>query len=454
MPFRDLFARAARGSLLVLLAAVLPAPAQQGVLVDGVGPINQSMGGAAVAAPIDSAGTLYWNPAGISGLQHTEMEFGLGLLLPQSHLASGVNTSRLLPFLPGIQVSGSDRSDSGFTPLPTLGLVYQPEDSPFTYGLGVFAVAGFSVNYPADRGNPILSPPPLAGTGVGALFASYQVLQVAPTVSCRLIGPSDEVASAWCRSLSIGFAPTADLALLSADPGLFSPVDASTTTGIPFYPPATHTSSTWGLGFQTGVYWTTDAGWNFGASLKSPQWFAPFRYDSVDYLGEPQTTKFHLDLPLIASLGASWTALPRTVIALDLRYIDYHNTNGFNSSGYGAGGAVTGLGWDSVFVAALGAQYQLTDALSLRAGYTYNSNPIPDQNAFFNIGAPLVLEHTVAVGASYQVSQSLLLSLSYAHSFANTVTGPYVTPLGPLPGTYVQSTSSADFIQLGATLKF
>jgi long-chain fatty acid transport protein len=442
MPFRDLFARAARGSLLVLLAAVLPAPAQQGVLVDGVGPINQSMGGAAVAAPIDSAGALYWNPAGISGLQHTEMEFGLGLLLPQSRLASGVNTA-LLPFLPAIQVSGSDRSDPGFSALPSLGLVYQPEDSPFTYGLGVFAIGGFSVNYPADHSNPILSPPPLAGTGIGPLYTSYQVLQVVPTLSCQIT-----------QSLSFGFAPTADLAVLSADPGLFSPADASTSTGIPFYPPATHTRSAWGLGFQTGVYWTTDAGWNFGASLKSPQWFEPFRYNSVDSQGEPQTTKFHIDLPLIASLGASCTALPRTVIALDLRYIDYRNTNGFNSSGFGAGGAVSGLGWDSVFVAALGVQYKLTDALSLRAGYTYNTNPIPDQQAFFNIGAPLVLEHTVAVGASYQVSKSLLLSVAYAHSFANSITGPYVTPFGPLPGTYVQSTSSADFIQLGATLQF
>jgi long-chain fatty acid transport protein len=129
MPFRRLFAPGAGGSLLVLLAAALPAAAQQGAVVDGVGPINQSMGGAAVAAPLDASGALHWNPATIGGLHRSEMEFGLGLLLPQARLASGFNTGALLPFLPAASRSGSDRSDSGFFPLPTLGLVYQPEDS-------------------------------------------------------------------------------------------------------------------------------------------------------------------------------------------------------------------------------------------------------------------------------------------------------------------------------------
>jgi hypothetical protein len=36
--------------------------------------------------------------------------------------------------------------------LPTLGLVYRPEDAPVTFGLGVFAVAGFRIDYPGKRG--------------------------------------------------------------------------------------------------------------------------------------------------------------------------------------------------------------------------------------------------------------------------------------------------------------
>ena len=77
--------RFGRRGILVAFATLLfmtlgrePARAQFGMAVSGVGPINRSMGGAAVAAPIDSAGAIYWNPATISGLGRSEMEFGTG----------------------------------------------------------------------------------------------------------------------------------------------------------------------------------------------------------------------------------------------------------------------------------------------------------------------------------------------------------------------------------------
>src|SRR6266478_4809911 len=55
--------------LAVLVGSVAigttPARAQFGLAISGVGPINRSMGGAATAAPLDSAGAIYWNPATI-----------------------------------------------------------------------------------------------------------------------------------------------------------------------------------------------------------------------------------------------------------------------------------------------------------------------------------------------------------------------------------------------------
>ena len=56
---------------IALLFAMTPSAvhAQFGVAISGVGPINRSMGGAAVAAPLDSAGALYWNPATIGALE-------------------------------------------------------------------------------------------------------------------------------------------------------------------------------------------------------------------------------------------------------------------------------------------------------------------------------------------------------------------------------------------------
>ena len=44
----------------------------------GVGPINHSLAGTAIALPRDSAGAIYWNPATISFLEHSEFQLGLG----------------------------------------------------------------------------------------------------------------------------------------------------------------------------------------------------------------------------------------------------------------------------------------------------------------------------------------------------------------------------------------
>jgi long-chain fatty acid transport protein len=247
-----LLSRVSALTSLVFLIATAPTFAQQGVFISGVGPINQSMGTAATAAPIDASGALNWNPASIGGLGHSEMEFGLGLIDPQTILSSSLSTAALIPTLPPSTIAGADRSDSGFFTLPTLGLVYQPEESPWTFGLGVFAVAGFAVNYPADPANPILNPTPPNGIGLGALSSTFQVLQMAPTVSCLLTD-----------NLSVGVAPTVDLATLLVDPNVFVTPNNAGQSPFPAYPAATHSRTAWGLGFQAGLYYTTEAGWNF-----------------------------------------------------------------------------------------------------------------------------------------------------------------------------------------------
>jgi long-chain fatty acid transport protein len=96
----------------------------------------------------------------------------------------------------------------------------------------------------------------------------------------------------------------------------------------------------------------------------------------------------------------------------------------------------------------------LTNALTLRMGYTYNMNPIPDSRTAFNVASPTILEHTVYAGFSYNVTECFMLSLAYAHGFENTVQGPYITPLGTLPGASIKSDVWADTVMIGATVKF
>jgi long-chain fatty acid transport protein len=441
---RRLFSLLTPAALTVLtaLASSAAARAQHGIVLSGAGPVNRGMGGAATA-PLDASGTLYWNPAAIRGLPGSEMDVGVELLYPQSRLASAVAPGALGPGVPPAALAGSDRSDSGVIPVPTLALVYRPEESSWSYGLGLFTAGGFSTNYPASLTNPLLTPQPPRGIGLGVVGAELQVLQLMPTAAYQLTD-----------RLAVGFAPTVDLAHLTAKPALLVPPDDANGDGFPTYPDATQTRYHWGLGFQAGLYYATEGGWHFGASLKSPQWFETFRYQAVDELGRPRAVKVRFDYPLVASVGAAYTGLQDWTFAVDLRYVDYRNTKGFSQTGFDTTGAVRGLGWDSVFVVAAGAQYQLTEALALRLGYSFNNNPIDDALTSFNVASPVILEHTLYAGASYAVTKALVVSVAYAHAFQNAVRGPIVGPLGPIPGTSVQSTVSADTLIAGASVKF
>jgi long-chain fatty acid transport protein len=416
-------------SLLVLISAALPARAQMGILLTGAGPVNRSMGGATVGAPIDASGTLYWNPGAMSALPSSSMDFGVELLAPQTRLSSSIMGFG----------SGSDRGDDGVFAIPSMALVYKPDDSAFTYGLGVFTIGGFGTNYPGSTTNPILTPQvplPKMG-GLGSIYSDLAVLQLTPNISYQVTD-----------RLSIGGGPTLTMASLAADPLFLT----APTNGI--YPAGTHNQLNWGGGFQVGAYYKLDDGWSVGASVKSPQWMDSFHFDTVNVLGVPHEAAFRFNIPMIVSLGVGYTGFDRWTLAADVRYVDYHNADGFDQGGFTSTGAVAGLGWRSIFALSLGAQYQMTDHFSVRMGYSYNQDPISDSQTSFNVASSTILEHAIYCGFSYQVSDALSLSLAYAHAFQNSISGPLVTPAGAVPGSSVGLTTSADLLVLGLTVKF
>ena len=426
------------GSAVFLLIGVFAgnsAVAQEGLLLSGVGPINRAMGGASTAAPIDANGALYWNPATIAGLPQNELEFGVELLYPQMDLGSSVA---------GGALSGSSGSNSGLFAIPTIGFVFHPQDRPWTFGLGVFGVGGFGTNYAGSPTNPILTAPPPNGLGLGPLYSKLQLIQIVPTVAYQLT-----------ENLSVGISPTVTLADLSLSPLFLASPDDANGNLFPNYPSGTYGRTTWGLGVQAGLYLTTENCWNFGVSVKSPQWMQNFRWNGADENGNPRSLKTHFDLPLIVSLGTSYTGFERLLLSADVRYYAYGISQGFNTTGFDNTGAVTGLGWNSIFTVALGAQYQATDRLALRMGYVWNQNPIPNQNSIYNVVSPNILMNTISAGFTYRITSAWDASFAYLHAFENSGSGPIVLPgVGAIPGSSVTNTVSADAFIGGLTVRF
>jgi long-chain fatty acid transport protein len=401
------------------------------------------MGGASTANPIDSLGAAFWNPATLSGLPHNEVTFGVELLIAHTDVFSSIPANLFGPGIPPVPVSGSTHSDTGTMVVPNIGVAHRLADTDLTLGLGVISAAGFGVNYSSSFTNPALTPPPPVGLGLGNIYTNLQVFQIVPSASWQMTD-----------RLSIGVSPIVNVANLRANPLILAAPDDANGDTFFTYRDATHNYNQWGAGFQVGLYWTGPACWNFGVSFKSPQWFETFRFNTVDEAGLPREDKIRFDLPWIGSVGVSYTGFERWTFAGDVRYIDYRNAEGFDDAGFNPDGSVRGLGWDSQIVVSTGVQYQVSDRFSVRMGYSYNNNPQDEAVAFFNVGAPTILEHTIAAGASWSLTECLLLSVAYLHAFDSEVEGPIVTPFGTAPGTLVRSRVSADAFVMGMTVRY
>jgi len=414
---------------LLCVTGIVTTVSGQGIMFSALGPVNRGMAGASVAAPVDAIGSLHWNPAAISGLGSSELSAGLELILPN------IDATSFSP-APGLGGAGTTGAEPGVIPSPSVGWVHQSLTNPrLTYGLGIYSIAGFQTNYPSDPGNPVLNP-----ALFGRVFTSAEFLQIVPTMSYAV-----------SERLSIGFAPTLTMGRIEVSPFVLAPP-------VPPVPGAPYSSGQgnrwhWGGGAQLGLYYIADNCWHLGASIKSPQWFEKFRFHSENPDGTPRVVSTELELPMIISVGAAYSGYENLILAMDVRYFGYEDTKLFgDAAAFAANGQLLGLGWNDVFSVALGAQYRLNDCTYVRAGYSYNTNPVGSANAGINVATPLIYEHVVNFGMSRQITDCVALNLSFTHAVDNTVSGPLVTPVGVLGG--ISHSLSVYTVAMGATVRY
>ncbi len=330
------------------------------------------MAGASTAAPVDF-GSSYWNPAAISGLEDQEFLLGSGLILPSIHLESSLKQGAIVGSYPATARYGLTRSDTGVSAAPAVGMSFRlSDDSPWTFGIGLFGLGGGNVNFPGSSTNPVLSPrnPPKT-FGLGPIYANIALLSINPMASVK-------IADGW----SVGGGPVISTGTVSFAPAFFAP-GSKDAYGTAYFPNATNARPFWGGGFQLGTLYELSEAWNLGFSYKSPVWQERWDYNAATANVSQSRIGLQATVPAIYSWGVAYKAIPKTLIDVDLRYFDYTNTRLF-----GTPTADGGLGWRSIMAVALGAQYAATDKLTLRGGYLYNMNPIKGTNTLFNVQAP------------------------------------------------------------------
>ena len=398
-------------SLLVLALLAAPAFAGNGHNLHGVGAVNSSMGGVGVALPIDTIGGLLLNPALVTEMDGSRFAFSAEYNQAKNAVESTVTT-------PFGQFSGRTDEAGDRAVIPAFGFTHHTRGDKIAFGVGFLGLAGFGADYPQDSTNPILSPQP---NGFGRVYSNYQLLKIPNVVAFKV---SD--------SLSFGVSLNAAYATLTTNPAGFASPDCSGPMG-PCYVPSVNADSSWGYGAGVGLYYKFSPTWALGASYNTKTKFQEFAWHSTHAnpalanFGTNRNVHLQLDLPAQAVIGLGWTPTDRLSIGLDGKWIDYENTAGLGDV----------LGFKTITVGEIGAQWRATDKLTLRAGYNHSENPIPDSRTFFTIETPAIFEDHYCVGLGFQATPGMRLDLAYYRVPENSITGPIFGPTGPVPGATV-----------------
>lgn len=414
--------------------------ATNGMNMEGYGPIASGMGGASMAydngnaAMMNNPATLGLSPAG------NRLDLALGFLGPDVKVSCAS--------APCDGASTKSGGDAYF--MPAGG--WTRKDGALAYGVGMFAQGGMGTEFSASSWIGMTDGMrQRSELGVGRLIAP-----LAYNVNDKLsIGGSLDYV--WAN-LDIQMAMPGNVMM-----GLVEPTSTMMLPGVPTVGRIDFTDDNDYTGKAKGTGWAGKLGMVYKVSPTATIGFTYHTKTSLDDLktGSKGAT-FMADLtgdgaytaaigevmpgrltvrdfewPETFAFGVAFQATPETMIAFDLKHIGWQDvmekfSMTFEPFGMPAGTKVDFAlpqDWDDQTVLQIGVSHKMSDALTLRAGASFASNPIPD--ATVNYLFPAITENHVTFGAGYIIDKAseVNAALMYAPSVKQTNPGfPGMTP--------------------------
>ncbi len=374
-------------TIFAVAALMVPdAMATNGTNLIGVGPISRSMGGVGVAAPQDAISAIFANPAAMCFGPYcpgSQADFAGTYFNPT---VSGKITSNN----PGFGFTGTRTADSQMNAsvVPAVAVV-APINEKWRFGIGAYGVSGMGVDYKGQDPN------------FQNIYTKLEVMKFAPNVA-YMVNPN----------FSLGLSVSVDYQNLDLAAG-----------GAHDYALGAQLGALYNLGmFNFGLSYITPQGVTHKNVSDFPVGFPPApdgTFDDLE-LEAPQTLAFGVS----ATPGSSW------LVEFDVKWYNWADAAGYKD-----------FDWEDQWVYALGVQFMATDALALRAGYNYSKNPVKEHTGFDptgstnvqgvavsntayemlrTIGFPAIVEQHMTLGLGYNLSEAVILNLSYMHAFEET----------------------------------
>ncbi|MFW2161213.1 OmpP1/FadL family transporter [Acinetobacter beijerinckii] len=388
------------GVLPVIILSTLTqhAFATTGYFMHGYGVKSQGNAGASIAS-FNDALTIASNPSGLSWID-SRVDVGATLFNPK-------RSAEIEGNLAGAngQYSGNGRE---YFVLPEFAINKKVNDT-VALGLAIYGNGGMNTTY---KRNPYAA---FGNTGEAGVDLA-QVF-ISPAVAWRYsenqsIGVATNILYQRFEAKGIsGFAP------FSSDAQKLSNQGKDSATGIGVR-----------VGWSAKLNDVVTVGANYSSKIEADK-FDKYRGLFAQAGG--------FDVPESYAIGASFQITPALKILADAQRINYSDVDSvghpFSLASVMAGNAFgtekgQGFGWKDIDIYKLGATYQVDPQLTLRAGYSHNDQPIPNDQTFLNILAPGVIQDHLSLGATWSVDQRQELSVAYTYGFKKKVKGNQSIP--------------------------
>lgn len=430
-------------SLVAIAAAVTPASATDGYFMYGYGARQQGLGGAGVADGKDAT-TISLNPAGLTNVGN-EASMSMTVFSPRREFNGGP--------APGFTPAGKVESGNDWFYIPNMAVSYRmPRGGLFdVVGVQMYGNGGMNTDYPAVTGGagcPFPQMGMFCGGAVGNGKAGVNLQQALLSVAfAKAIG-----------NVSIGLAPT--IARQSIEVEGIGVFGAASVAGGALSDRGTNSS--YGGGLRGGVEWRVTPGIRLGVAGATPMWMGKFN----EYRGL-FADGGRFDIPANISAGFAVDVNPALTLMFDYKHIWYGGVGSisnpsnniftcFANPSFCLGGLNgPGFGWSDVDVFKVGLEYKMNPALTLRAGYSYNTAALNSRDVMFNIIAPATVQHHITGGMEYKYTPNLSFELAGAYVPRKHLSGPELNPpLGFGAGHPVDISMEQFQVTLGVKYKF
>ena len=386
--------------------------------------------GEAFVATADTPAAIYYNPAGITQLTNNNLRSGIyGIYLDPTFSPPA-----------GRPNSGNAYTiGKHFAAVPQMFVTHTLKTLPLSFGVGLYAPYGGSINWPSDTGFRTV-----------ATKGSLTYLRLNPVVAYQLL-----------PSLSLAAGAMVDYAHVDLEQGLrpFS---------VPLANYFNFSGDGFSAGYNFGLRWQPLDKISLGATFRSS---TPLTFDGqTDFEQQPvigstqRSARMNLKFPPTMVAGLSFRPTPKWNIEFDADYTDWSSFGKTSIQQQTpvpyplnpTGAIPVTLNWQASWMYEFGVTRCFDNGWHVSAGYVFDQNSVPD-NYYTPLAADLD-RHFFSVGGGFRGKRySLDVAYQLGYGPARTVAGstPSSTP-GQFAGQSADGTYNfiSHAIMLTAGLNF